>query len=229
MKISNTYKTIIAAIILSVGLTSCLKDKDYEPVQIAGLSLINTVPADQLLDVYADNNRTTALEFKFGTKIDYLNAYAGSRNFTVTKFGLTQPLYSERFTLENQQGYSLFVIDKLENIKFLLLKDNLTKPAAGKAKVRFVHLSPDAAALDLKIVGSAANLFTNKIFKEYTEFEEIAAADDVDFQIKTATGTVLATLADVKIEEGKIYTIYAKGLLANTDNTKFDAAIFTHK
>ena len=58
----------------------------------------------------------------------------------------------------------------------------------------------------------------------------VDAAESVTFNIKDkATGDVLATVADVKVEDGKIYTLYAKGLKANTDNTKFGAAIFTHK
>ena len=209
---------------------SCMKNQDYTPIEIAGLSVIHASPTTQQLDVYADNNITTAGEFSFGTKLDYVNAFAGSRIFTVTRKGSTSALNSEPFTLDKEIGYSLFVIDKLENIKFLLLKDDLAKPTSGKAKIRFVNLSPDASALNLAIDGQTTNLFTNKIFKEYTTFDEITAADKVTFHVKNnATGAVEATLSDVKIEDGKIYTIYAKGLKANTDNTKFGLAIFTHK
>ena len=230
MKISNTYKAIIALIILSASLMSCMKNQDYTPIEIAGLSVIHASPTTEQLNVYADNNLTTAGEFSFGTKLDYVNAYAGSRTFTVTRKGSTTALNSARFTLDKEVGYSLFVIDKLESIKLLFLKDDLAKPTAGKAKIRFVNLSPDASALNLAIGGQTTDLFTNKIFKEYTTFDEITAADKVTFNVKNnATGEIEATLAGVKIEDGKIYTIYAKGLKANIDNTKFGLAIFTHK
>lgn len=224
-----TYRTIIAALFLTLSLSSCIKDRDYEPVQFAGLSVINAVPSTELLDVYADNNKTTPTDFSFGTKVDYLNAFVGSRNITVTKKNSGTSIYAERFTLENQVGYSLFVIDQLANVKLLLLKDNLTRPATGKAKVRFVHLSPDAPALGLGIQGVATDIFTGKSFKEYTDFQEITPGTQLNFQIKNANGDVVATVADVKVEEGNIYTVYARGLLANTDATKFGAAIFTHK
>lgn len=229
MKFSTTIRTTIAALFLTITLTSCLKDNDYEPVQLAGLSLINAVPSTELLDVYADNNRTTNADFGFGTKVDYINAYIGSRNITVTRKNTTIPLYSERFTLENQVGYSLFVIDQLASVKLLMIKDNLSAPAAGKAKIRFVHVSPDAPLLYLGVEGNPNHLFSGKVFREYTDFEEISAPERVNFQVKNAAGTVLATIADVKLETGKTYTIYARGLLANSDDTKFGAAIFTHK
>ncbi|WP_379086879.1 hypothetical protein [Pedobacter sp. UC225_65] len=43
------------------------------------------------------------------------------------------------------------------------------------------------------------------------------------------TGNVETFIADVKIEEGKIYTVYARGLKAATDETKLGVAVFTHK
>lgn len=230
MKISTTYKAILAAVTLSLGLLSCSKNTDYEPVDISGLSIIHASPTTEKLNVYVDNGLATFNEFSFGSKVDYLNAYSGNRKFDITKAGTNTSLKTEQLTLEPQIGYSLFVVDKLENIKFLLIKDDLTKPATGKARIRFVNLSPDAGALSLAINGQTTDLFTNKAFKEYSTFENIDAADKVTFNVKNATTNELETsLADIKIESGKIYTIYAKGLKATIDQTKFGAAIFTHK
>jgi hypothetical protein len=231
MKLSINYKAIIAAFTLSLGLLSCAKNDDnYQPVEISGLSLIHASPTTEKLDVYLDNTKGSGTDFAFGTKIDYLNAYAGNRKFTVTKKDLTTSLKTEQFTLEPRVGYSLFVVGKLENIAFLLLKDDLVKPAEGKAKVRFVNLSPDAEALSLAIVGETTDLATNKAFKEFSAFETINAAEKVTFNVKNNTsGSVETSLTDVKIENGKVYTIYVKGLKSTSDETKFGAAIFTHK
>lgn len=229
MKLSN-YKVIIAAFALAIGFASCSKTKST-PIQISGLSIIHASPTTEKLDVYIDNTRATATDFAFGTKMDYLNAYSGNRRVDVAKQGTSVSLKSEVITLDPQLGYSLFVIDKLENVKFLLLKDDLTAPATGKAKVRFVNLSPDSDPLDLAVVGKTDPIATNKAFKDFSTFEVIDAADKVTFNVKNkTTGAILATLTDVKIETGKIYTVYAKGLKASTDApTLFGAAIFTHK
>ncbi|WP_199118635.1 DUF4397 domain-containing protein [Pedobacter sp. ASV28] len=231
MKISFNYKALIAAVALSTGLFSCSKlDKDYEPIQVSGLSIIQASPTLEKLDVYVDNTKATGLDFSFGDKTDYLSAYSGNRVFNVTKKGNSNSLKGAQATLKPQIGYSLFVIDKLENINFLLLEDDLSKPATGKAKIRFVNLSPDAGALNLSINGATSDLFTNKLFKEYTTFQDIDPAEQMTFNVKDqATGTVVTVLANVKIEVGKVYTLYAKGLKANTDDTKFGATVFVHK
>lgn len=229
MKLLN-YKVIIAAIALSVGFASCSKIKST-PVQLSGLSLINAVPAAEKLDVFIDNGKVTNNNFAFLDKWDYGNAYSGNRKIGINKQGSDLSLKTELISLEPQLGYSLFVIDKLDNIKLLLLKDDLAVPAAGKAKVRFVNLSPDSDPLDLAIVGKADLLATNKAFKEFSLFEIIDAGATVTFNIKNkTTGAVLATLANVNVESGKIYTIYARGLKSSTDGpTLFGATIFTHK
>ncbi len=230
MKITKSYKAIIAMLALSVFFASCLKKQDYTVVDISGLSIIHASPTTEKLDVYINNTRATPTDFAFGDKGDYLNAYSGNRKFDVTKKNVPLSLRTDMFMLAPTKGYSLFLIDKLENIKFLLLEDDLTKPTAGKAKIRFVNLSPDAEALNLAIEGKPTDLFTNKAFKEYSTFETIDAGNNLKFLIKNkTTGNTETTIADVNIEAGKIYTLYAKGLKATTDETKFGAAIFTHK
>lgn len=230
MKISFNYKAIIAAVTLSVALLSCSKTQDYTVVDISGLSLIQASPTTEKLDVYVDNSKATVSDFVYGSKIDYLNAYSGNRVLRLSKKDAGVALKTEMVTLFTNKGYSLFVIDKLENVKFLLLEDDLTKPATGKARIRFVNLSADAEALNLAIEGKPTDLATNKAFKEYSDFETIDAGDNVKFIVKNkTTGNIETSIADVKIEAGKIYTIYVKGLKAATDDMKLGVAIFTHK
>lgn len=231
MKTSLKIKTLITALVITLGLASCSKnDDDNTPIYVSGLSFIHTSPTAEKLDVYVDNTKANIEDFAFGTKIDYLRAYSGDRTITVTKKGVTTKLKSDVVRLEPELGYSVFVVDKFENIGLLTIKDDLTKPAAGKAKIRFVNLSPDNGALNLAINGVATDLVDNKAFKEYSAFVAIDPAEKVTFNIKNkATGVVEATIVDFKVEEGKIYTLYAKGLRANVDDTKFGAAIFAHK
>ena len=231
MKISLKTKTLLTALTISLGLASCSKnDIDNTPIYVSGVSLVHASPTTEKLDVYIDNTRASIEDFTFGTKMDYLRAYSGDRTITVTKKGSTAKLKSALVKLEPELGYSVFVVDKFETIDLLTLKDDLTKPAAGKAKIRFVNLSPDGGALNLAVSGVATDLADNKAFKEFSAFESVNAAEKVTFNIKNKlTNVVEATIADVKIEDGKTYTIYAKGLKANTDDTKFGAAIFTHK
>ncbi|TKC04891.1 DUF4397 domain-containing protein [Pedobacter frigoris] len=224
-------KTLIAAVTLSMALASCSKDDDnYTPQPISGVSVYHASPTTEKLDFYVGTNKANQADFAFGNKIEYLNVYSGERQVTIKKKGAEASVVTEKLTFEPQTGYSLFVADKFDALKFLLLKDDLTKPAASKARVRFINLSPDAPALNLSIAGKDTDLFTNKLFKEYSTFETIDAADKVTFNVKNTTGGALATsIADVKIESGKIYTIWVKGLVAATDDTKIGVVVSEHK
>lgn len=224
----NISKTLIAVAALSVTLAACSKDDDnIAPPQISGVSVIHASPTTEKLDFYVENVKANNADFAYTNKIDYLNLYSGTRRLTIAKKGASESLLSADFTLEPQKGYSLFVYDKLEAVKFLMIKDDLTAPATGKAKVRFVHLSPDAPALNLSIAGKTTPLFTAKSFKDYTDFVEIDPADKVTFNIQG--DAVTATIADVKIEANKLYTVWVKGLKAATDDTKLGLAVFTQK
>ena len=235
MKISNTFKAtsklLIAAITLSVAMVSCSDDENVPvPEQISGLSVIHASPTTEKLDFFVENKKANSIDFAYTNKIDYLNLISGSRKLSINKKGIATPVLSETMTLNPSIGYSLFIIDKFETVKFLMLTDDLVKPAAGKAKVRFVNVSPDAPALNLAIAGKTTDLFTNKSFKEYSSFEAIDAAEKVTFNVKNKeTDAVETTIADVKIEDGKIYTIWVKGLKSATDDTKLGVAVFSHK
>lgn len=231
MKISLKTKTLLTALVITLGLSSCMKDDvQNTPISISGLSLVHASPTTEKLDVYIDNTRASIDDFVFGNKMDYLRAYSGDRTITVTKKGLTTRLTSDVVKLVPDSGYTVFVVDKFEAIDLLTLRDDLASPAAGKAKIRFVNLSPDGGALNLAVNGAATDLADNRAFKQFSAFVPVDAAENVTFNVKNkATGAIEATITGVKIEDGKIYTIYAKGLKANADDTRFGAAIFTHK
>jgi hypothetical protein len=229
MKLSINYKNIIAAFILSILLVSCSKERSSPLIDISGLSIVNASPSTEKLDIYVDNTKVNTTDFSFGSKIDYLTAYSGSRRMTITRKDSNIPLKSELFILEPQFGYSLFVIDGFSDLKFMLLPDNLTKPPKGSASVRFANLSPDSEPLTLS-VESGPYLITNIAFKYYSNAIFVDTGDKVNFQVRQhRTGDLVLSLADIKIEEGKIYTIYVKGLNSATDETKLGIAIYTHK
>ncbi|MGF1922564.1 MAG: DUF4397 domain-containing protein [Bacteroidia bacterium] len=222
---------IIVAFIISILLTSCAK-RDPEPLSdVSGLSIVNASPSTEKVDVYVDNTKITnsPTGFTFGDKIDYLSAYSGNRRMTVTRKDSSVPLRTELFSLEPQFGYTLFIIDRFADIKFMLLPDNLTKPVKGKASVRFANLSPDSEPLTLSVENNTA-FITNISFKDYSNAILVDTGDKVTFEVREhRTGNLVLSLSDVKIEDQKIYTIYVKGLKAASDDTKLGVAIYTHK
>ncbi|MDP1171657.1 DUF4397 domain-containing protein, partial [Klebsiella pneumoniae] len=67
------------------------------------------------------------------------------------------------------KDYSVFAVNNVSSIEPLILEDNLSMTANGKAHLRFIHLSPDAPAVDITLTNGMI-LFGNVSFKSYSEF-----------------------------------------------------------
>jgi len=97
-----------------------------------------------------------------------------------------------------------------------VVTDNLSAPAAGKAHVRFVHLSPNAPAVNITLTDGTI-VFGNKAFKQASDFTPLDAGT-YDLQVRdAATNTsVVLELNDITVTSGKIYTVWAKGFVGGT-------------
>lgn len=122
--------------------------------------------------------------------------------------------------------YTVLAIGNLAEIKPLVLVDNLAKPAAGTAHVRFVHASPDAPAVDIT-TKDGTKIFSNIAFGEATDFTPVPAGS-YDLQARVAgTDTVGLDVPGVTLEDGKIYMIAATGLL--NGEPKLAATVVTYE
>lgn len=223
----------LSVLLFSTIFFACKKDNNPVITPVTPISRLNVVyasPSAEKLDVLIAGTKANSEDFGYTNKIGYLNVGAGSKKIEIAKKGQTTALVTGTYTLAKDESNSLFIIDKFADVKLLIVKDDLTAPASGKAKVRFVHLSPDAPALNVAIDGKTTDFITNKVFKDASAFEAIDPADKVSFNFKNKeTGVVETTLKDVKIEANKIYTIYVRGLKANaTGELALGASFFAH-
>jgi hypothetical protein len=87
--------------------------------------------------------------------------------------------------------------------------------AADKARVRVVHASPDAPAVDVLVNGGKA--FTNAPFKGITNYAELDAATYNVQVVPTGATSPVVIKADLPLQAGKDYTVVAVGKLANIE------------
>lgn len=199
-----------------ISLSSCLKNSGPDTGSIvSALTVIHASPNSPAFDFVLDNQRIldpSGPEFVYGKRIPYFRAFSGSRLARVyEKNNFISPLHEVELKLISGNYYSLFIGGKKESLTSLLIEDDLAKPLEGKAKIRFVNLSPDAPALDFNITANTT-LASNKKFKEYTAFQEIDAGS-YDASIKSHSGNSIDLPIDLELKDGKIYTIWAKGLI----------------
>jgi len=122
-------------------------------VRVAHLS-----PDAPPVDVYVNGARAvTGAAFKDGHELP-LRA-GGFRQLRVTPAGATSPaVIDATVTLNNGGSYTVAATGLLAGIQPIVLEDD--RGTTGQSKVRFVHASPDAPAVDIAVTGGPV-LFAN--------------------------------------------------------------------
>lgn len=137
------------------------------------------------------------------------SAFVPGTNYTV--FITDQPTraYVYPVTSSSDQG----------GVRTLTLTDDLTAPAAGKAKVRFVNLSPSLSATSgfgLYNTGTSSFLFSARTYRASTPaFTEVNAGTYTLDVRATPTSTPSIAAQPFTFQDGKIYTLYTRGLTGN--------------
>ncbi|MFM7080323.1 MAG: DUF4397 domain-containing protein [Bacteroidota bacterium] len=231
----NQLKNLIfiaIALPLAVSVTSC-KDDEEDPapapaVDKASLMVTHASPDAPGVDLLVDNNKVNSSPLTFPNSTGYLSVNAGTRNVKVNVAGTTTTVINADLPLTKNNSYSVFAVNTVANIEALFVEDDLTSPASGKAHVRFIHLSPDAPAVDIALDGAAV-VFPDVTFKEYTDFTPLDAGS-YDLEVRVAgTSTVALDLDPISLQAGKIYTVFAKGTLTGTGSQALSAQIIVNK
>ena len=183
-------------------------DDDTTPAT-ANVLVTHASPDAPGADLLVDSVIVNSSAMTFPNNTGYLEVESGTRNVQVNASGTSNTVINADLDLMADNNYSVFAIDSLASISALVLEDDLTAPAAGNAHVRFVHLSPDAPAVDITSAGTT--LFPNTSFGEATAFSPVPEGTyTIDVLLNSTSDTAL-TVPDLVLENGKIYTVWASG------------------
>ena len=163
----------------------------------------------------------------YGTSSGYAMLPVGERVVKVTPTGKTEPVVIDaKLTLEEGKEYTVLAVGELSSIAPVVVEDERA-PSADKVKIRFVHASPDAPAVDIKVADPASNaVFANAKFKDATKYIEV---DEGEYEVVvTAAGDTKTVISfdKIKLEKGKVYTVVAHGTLDANDNYNFGVRAF---
>lgn len=222
-------KILLSALVVFTALvtiSSCKKDEDAKTY--AKVLVTHASPDAPGVDLLVDNSKQNSAALTFPNSTAYLQVESGSRNIKVNVAGTSTTVIDANLTLEKDKNYSVFAVDSVSKISAVVLEDDLTAPASGKAHVRFVHLSPNAPAVDVAVAGGGPVVFANKSFKESTAFTPLdAGAYNLEVRV-AGTSTVALTLPTITLESGKIYTAFAKGFLGGSADQALGAQIIVN-
>jgi hypothetical protein len=170
------------------------------------------------VDVYA--NGAKVVTFDFFSVTDYLSVPAGDYDIRIVLAGgdpNTEAVIQANITVKGGKDYSIIASGTNGDFCATVLEDDNTLPAAGKARLRAAHFSPDAPAVDIFVDGARA--ITNLSFTEATGYLEVPAGT-YEVGIAPAGGQPIFT-ASLSVEAGKVYTAWANGLLGGAGAQAF--------
>lgn len=228
----KAFVKLLAFASLAIVVSSCSDDDDDLPAQQARVMVIHASPNAPAVDVRVNGN-VAVTNLAFPNNTQYTNVNAGSTNIRVSAAGTTNNVIDATVDLTANTSYSVFAVNTLNNISASVVTDNLATPAAGKAHVRFLHLSPDAPAVDIAVQGGAV-VFANRAFNDQVNNNSVTNFTPLDagtynLEVRPAGQTaVVLPLPNVTLQAGKIYTVFAKGLLAGTGNQALGAQVIVH-
>ena len=199
--------------------TGCDLDNDEQPLPpVSYVSLYQASPNSPDLNIILDD-KLIATSFEYADHTGYLRFITGDRTLEFGPSGADNIVADTTMTFENDKAYSIFVVDTYDKADILVLNDETTAPAAGKAKVRFLNLAPDAPEIDLQVADTDTSVFTGQAFKELSDFVEVDAKKYA-FNVKLASGSdVLLTLPNAVLLEGWSYTVVVRGFKTPPDGS----------
>ena len=205
---------LLFAVLIS-SFNSCAKGEESS-VNVISLSVIHASPGLPAIDFYYNGDRINGDSIiAYGDTIPNKFFNSGTASVVVKKYISSTTYISTSIEFESEKNYSFFIAGKPNEVTYLLTNDDLSAPASGKAKLRFINLSPDAPDLSFKM--DSGNLFGSMAFKSYSEFSLVDPGVHVISIHNSASGAKLAE-QNLTIEAGKVYTVWAKGLSTTTES-----------
>ena len=217
--------------LLAVSLfSSCKKNDpyDFKDTITADVNLINASPDGPAAQLYAEDILRTPSGVAYGQASGYYKTMLGDQDVVIKSASGEATLSSSRAQFDAFNSYTFFLVGQNSSLGLLTVTDDLAAPTTGKAKIRFVNAAPNAASVSLAIGGNV--IATNQAFRAVSPSVEIAGGTYSVVLSNVSGGTTTTnTTANTSFQSGKIYTVYAKGLVGSAAASAFTVGIFNNK
>jgi len=191
----------------------------------AGLRVAHASPDAPAVDVLVDGAAAVeGLEFEQVT--DYLELETGEYDLAVNVAGTDTTVFSAEGVELEGEDYTAVALGEVgsDDTEFTvsLLEDTNGANLDDEFRVRAIHASPDAPAVDVAVDDDALTLFEDVAFGESSGYTT-APADEYEVEVRPAAGGDPVFEADVSFAAGSTYTAFAVGYLSPDDEDADEA------
>ena len=178
----------------------------------ARVRVIHASPDAPNVDVLVDDAVAFA-DAPFTGVTSYAGLAPDTYNIKVVPAGAVNPVVIEAdLPFERDTDTTVVAVDVLDSIRAIVLEDDNTLNSE-LARIRFVHASPDAPAVDIAVANGGAILFPNVSFEGVEDYITVPPGE-YDLEARVAgTMTVALSIPDVELAHNAVYTALAVGFL----------------
>jgi hypothetical protein len=174
-------------------------------------------PDAPAVDVIVNNASRPIANLAYGNASSFVSVPAATYNLKIVPAGLDAPIvFNGDVPLLDNTTYTVAATGLLggsPSFAPIVLIDDTTQNTAA-ARLRFVHASPNAPAVDIALAGGAV-LFPNVSFRENGGYINVPGGT-YDLEVRIAgTSTVVLPLPGISVTNNQVYTAWAIGLVGN--------------
>ncbi|WP_242948907.1 DUF4397 domain-containing protein [Clostridium amylolyticum] len=179
------------------------------------IRVFHASPNAPAVDVYANGNLLVR-NLSYKEVSQYLPVPAGIYNIKVYPSGkMINPVINTTVSIPENSVFNVAAIGTLPNISLYPIPEPIMGKKSGRPCVRFVHLSPNAPAVDIRLA-DGTKVFNNVSYEGITDYACVPAGN-YTFKVNIAgTDNTALTVPNVKLDNNTYYTIYAVGLVGNS-------------
>jgi hypothetical protein len=203
------------------------EDEEDEPAEVR---VIHASPDAPAVDVFVGGDPVLE-DVPFKTVSDYLELDPGSYDVAVAPAGAgaDAAVIDTDVTVEGGTDYTVAATGRLADIQATVLVDDNDDDFPPLPRVRVVHLSPDAPAVDVAkdAFFGDLELVEDLEFREESEYLDLPPLE-YDLSVLPAEGEESVFDFSADTEVGATYTAFAVGLLEppeDTDGQEFDVVL----
>lgn len=222
-------KLLIILAATTISIVSCKKDEGTPAPTTSKVLVVHASPNAPAVDILVDNQEVDS-SLAYLENTGYLTVNGGTRNVKVNVANTATTVINANVTFDAGKSYSVFAVDSVSKISAVVLLDSFATPTSTQSIVRFVHLSPNAPAVNVTVAGTTTSLFTGVAFKnaQITTITTPSTAIILNVSLTSDPTNTVLSVPNVTLVGGKIYTIYARGFAGATGATALGASIIAN-
>ncbi|MEQ7799805.1 DUF4397 domain-containing protein [Pedobacter sp. ASV1-7] len=216
-KAGKVFMVVCLSIIVLVASCGKKYDPVPEPVGDAKVRYVNTVLNSDPQDFYVNGAKKGIEAVAYGEVSDYLTITSGSNAFSFYNTGTTTVnTTTQAYNFPIGISGTVFYVQSQSGPKgAFAIGDDMSAPAAGKAKVRFINVNSFAGSnpISVSVVGETGVLIPSLMYIDLERLAYFSVEPAAKFKITMNSTTIEF---DPGIVAGKNYTIWIDGSSATT-------------